>query len=147
MDRWQAGRWAREGRSAMGAEVVAREDKKGYEAKGKMKISKAILADLIYELIKTRVERDLARTLAGEGAEQAVEEAARHVDVTPEEAARTVRAVTGVAADTLRMAGTQLATAGHYPAADLVRDLEAQIRAGWRPVPGSPEPDGGGKDA
>jgi hypothetical protein len=48
---------------------VAREDKKGYEAKGKMKISKAILADLIYELIKTRVERDLARTLAGEGAE------------------------------------------------------------------------------
>jgi hypothetical protein len=44
------------------------------------------------------------------------------------------------AAAALEMAGARLAATGHHPAADLVRDLEAQIRAGTRPVPGSPEP-------
>lgn len=94
------------------------------------------------EMIR-HAEPDQAEELA-ERLYRAMAEAQRQRDAAR---AELVTARRDAAADALQMAGTQLATAGHYPAADLVRDLEAQIRAGTRPVPGRPEPAGGGNDA
>jgi hypothetical protein len=99
------------------------------------------------ELVRTReelaeVRRSLARQWAAYHDELTTELATARRDAEMwERAAGDMEARDRhAAADALAMAGTQLAATHHHPAADLVRDLEAQIRAGERPVPGNPEP-------